>query len=106
MFKHIQNRFCFSKIKDFMFQRLISEYIQRLASKCAIPEKSKRRGGGGVEEIIFSKKPRKFWIRYFILGSSRESKTSLLDIPHSCVAPLGNSKVKNQGRWKHHMIFS
>ena len=46
MFKHIQNRFCFSKIKDFMFQRLISEYIQRLASKCAIPEKSKRRGGG------------------------------------------------------------
>ena len=35
--KHIQNRFCFSKTKDFMFQRLISKHMQTPASKCSIP---------------------------------------------------------------------
>ena len=36
VFKHIRNRFDFSKTKDFMFQRLVSEHKQRPFSKCAI----------------------------------------------------------------------
>ena len=69
VFKHIRNRFDFSKTKDFMFQRLVSEHKQRPSSKCAIPEK---------------------------IQNSRESKTSPLDIPHSCVAHLENSEWKTK----------
>ena len=44
-------------------------------------------------------------IRHFTLGNPRESKTFVLDIPQSCVAPLGNSKAKNQDQWIFHIIF-
>ena len=90
VFKYIQNRFYFSKTKDFMYHRLIYEHMQTSSSKCDIPEKIKTTH---------------FWICQ-TLGNSRESKTSSLDIPQSCVAPLGNSKAKNQDQWKFHMNFS
>ena len=44
-------------------------------------------------------------ICHLTLGNPRESKTFVLDIPQSCVAPLGNSKAKNQDQWKFHIIF-
>ena len=72
VFKHIQNRFHFSKTKDFKFQK-----------KCC-----------------------NFWTCHFALRNSRESKTTPLDIPHSCKVWLGNSKAKKQDQWKFHMIFS
>ena len=52
VFNHIENRFYFIKTKDFMFQGLISEHIQRPASKCAIP---KKRGEGGLRTYLFEK---------------------------------------------------
>ena len=65
MFKYIQNRFYFSKIKNFMFQRLISEHRKTPVSKCAIPEKIQtrgeegwgREGEGGLRTYFFEKDP-------------------------------------------------
>ena len=44
-------------------------------------------------------------ICHFTLGNPSERKTFVLDIPQSCVVPLGNSKAKNQDQWKFHIIF-
>ena len=60
---------------------------------------------GYFRTYVFEKKPWSFWICQFTVGNSRESKTSLLDVLQSCVAPIGNFKAKNQERWKLHMIF-
>ena len=86
-----------------MFQRLISGHMQTPASKCAIWEKIQTGVGCGD---TFLKINLKFLDFHFTLASSRQSKTSPLDIPQSCVAPLGNSKAKIQDRWNFHMIFS
>ena len=47
VFKHIQNRFYFSKTNNFMLQKLTSEHNQTPASKYVIPEKVQTGGGGG-----------------------------------------------------------
>ena len=91
VFKHIQNRFYFSKIKDFMFQILsICRYLllnmlfhKKIQTGVCVSGGE----GGGLRTYVFEKKnPRE----------SKESKTLALDIPQSCVAPLANSKAKNQ----------
>ena len=60
VFKHIQNRFYFSKTNNFMLQKLTSEHNQTPASKYVIPEKVQTRGEGAVqvvEDIVFEKNP-------------------------------------------------
>ena len=94
MFKHIRIRFNFSKTKDFMFQRLISEHMQRPASKCAISEKNPKNFG-------------KFLIHHFTLGNFWESKLNLwiLNIVVWHPLEIPRWKMKDQDRWKFHMAL-
>ena len=97
VFKHIQNRFYFSKTKDFLDQRLISEHMQAPVSRCTFPEKiqTKRDEKGRVDTLLkktlqfldLSLYPWKFQRKHnFAFGYSAKL----------CgVAPLGNSKEKN-----------
>ena len=98
VFKHIKIRFYFSKTKDFMFQILLS------ADTCFQMCYSRKNPNGevGVKGIL---KGTLDLICPFTLVNSRESKTFVLDIPQSCMARLGNSKAKNQDRWKFRIIF-
>ena len=131
--KHIQNRFCFSKTKDFMFQRLISKHMQTPASKCSIPRIPvcvyvcvsvcvclcmMGKGGGagkGIHLLMFHevvwdiKKSSSAAVFHhvLVLPSCRLVRPAADDdIFICCVAPLGNYKTKNQDQWKFHMIFA
>ena len=60
VFKHIQNRFYFSKTKDFLDQRLISEHMQAPVSKCTFPEKIQTRRDEKGRVPTLEKNPRIF----------------------------------------------
>ena len=69
-------------------------------------QKKPNRGSLGYTFLKKKKKPWNFKICHFTFRNSRENKLLSLEILQNFVAPLRNSKVKNEDPWKFHMSFS